>query len=328
MQGCALKTESGDHHDGIILAVEGRMIARRMGNLKLETKSVQMEATLCASAGRLSRALSLCQEGHRLVVGCGLEDSGAELGIIDVEAWVHFMRTNYHLAQEAYSCILRVASPKKLERFYVNSMLNKIHLDSLMGHHTAADMLDRLDAVAETAKRIEFIHAVWYSDLVKAIIKQRAGDPSVVVEYRRCLEIFRGDLWVSCICFQHLSDAYLQEKDVNEALRYAVAYLARSRKTGMYHRLHALRHMADALVAMGEEEAASNLYTVALETFTTMEVKCGRAECLTGLGMVSSIRGDTAAAKQLLTEARELFDEAGRPSDGADVEKRLLGIPL
>ncbi|KAF7358086.1 NB-ARC domain-containing protein [Mycena venus] len=312
MQGCVLKTESGDHQSGIILAFEGRTIARRMGNLKLETKSVQEEATLCASAGQLSRALSLCQEGAPT----------------HIEAWVHFMRTNYCLAQEAYSCILRVASPKKLDRFYVNSMLNKIHIDSLMGHHTAADMLDRLDAVAETAKRIEFISAIWYSDLVKTIIRQRSGDTNVVAEYRRCLEIFRGDPWVSCICFQHLSDAYLQEKEFDEAFRYAVVYFARSQKTGMYHRLHALRRIADTLVAMGEEEVASQLYTVALETFTTMEVKCGRAECLAGLGMVSSIRGNTRVATQLLTEARKLFDEAGRRSDGADMEKRLIRIPL
>jgi len=328
MRGCELKTDSGDHYGGINLAVEGRMIARRMGNLKLEAKAVLSHATLCASSGQLSRALTLCQEGRRLVVACGLEDSGAEMGIIDIEAWAHFMQTNYRLAQEAYSCILRVASPKKLARFYVNSILNTIHMDSLMGHHTAADMLDRLEAVAETAKRIEFILAIRYSDLIRAIIKQGAGDPDAVGEYRRCLGVFRGAPWISCICFQYLGDAYLQENDFDEAFRCAVAYFSQAQKTGMYHRLHALRRMADALLVMGEAESASNLYTVALETFTTMEVKCGRAECLAGLGTVSSIQGNTRAARQLLTEARALFDEAGRRLDGAELEKRLLRMPL
>jgi hypothetical protein len=195
-----------------------------------------------------------------------------DLAIIDIETFVHFMRTNYRLAQEAYSAIMRIASPKKFDRYYVNSAMNAIHIDSQMGHEPR-DILDRLDAVTSVAKRIGFVEAVWYGDILRGEIKQRERDPCVSEDYRRCLDLARAtDIWSECVCLQHLSDLYLQERDFGEAFRWAVSYLARSRKAGMYHTLLALRRLADVLVGKGDTNSAETLYIMGLDAVTWMDV--------------------------------------------------------
>jgi hypothetical protein len=262
----------GKNDGGVQLAVEARIIAHRMGSQKLEARALQMQAMLCASLGQFSRAVSLCEEARRLIAGGELQNSVVDLAIIDIETFVHFMRTNYRLAQEAYSAIMRIASPKKFDRYYVNSAMNAIHIDSQMGHEPR-DILDRLDAVTSVAKRIGFVEAVWYGDILRGEIKQRERDPCVSEDYRRCLDLARAtDIWSECVCLQHLSDLYLQERDFDEAFRWAVSYLARSRKAGMYHTLLALRRLADVLVGKGDTNSAETLYIMGLDAVTWMDV--------------------------------------------------------
>ncbi|KAJ6486327.1 hypothetical protein DFH09DRAFT_1339679 [Mycena vulgaris] len=273
MYACRDRIFTGKHHDDVPLAAEGSVIARRLGNFRLESNALQIQATLCASTGQLSRALILCDEARRLLVACGLQHSTGELAIIDVEAFVHFQRTDYMRSREAYARIMRVASPAKFSMFYVHSVMQTIHLDMLMGHD-ARELLDRLDSVVITAERNAFIHAIWYCDLVRAEIKHREMDrKGATNDYRRCLELFRStDVWGVTVCFEHLSDVYLEEKDLNEAFRWVVSYLAQSRKTGVIQTVQALRRIGDVFIATGDNDTAVALYTVALEAFTGMDV--------------------------------------------------------
>jgi hypothetical protein len=201
--------------------------------------------------------------------------------------------------------------------------MNMIHIDMVMGHD-ARDILDRLDSVAEAAKRIIFPDGVWYCDLVRAELRHREGDRmGAIEEYKRCLELFRSThVWGTCACLVHLSDAYLEEQDLDEAFRWVVVYLAQSRSTGIVHTVQALRRIGDVFAARGDEDTAANIYAMGLEAFTGMGVHCGRAECMVRLGMVA--RGDTAMARQLWIDARELFEEMGQGLAAAEVDKQLI----
>ncbi|KAJ7258620.1 hypothetical protein C8J57DRAFT_1234216 [Mycena rebaudengoi] len=328
MCGCRLKMQCGDPRGGILLATQGRIIARRMGNLILESRAleiqIQIQASLCALSGQLSRALSLCKEARQSLIACGLENSTGYLAIIDIEAVVHLQQTDYRASRASYAEILRIASPLKFDRFCMNSLMRTIHLDVLL-NTDAADILGRLDTVTSIAKRTTASNVIWYCDLVRGEVKHREGDRlGAAAEHKRCLKFFRGaDVWSESLCLEYLSDIYLQERDFDEALRWAGTYLAQSRQTGIIQKLHALRRIGDVLIANGDIEGAATLYTVGFETFTEIGVHCGRAECAVGLGEVSSVRGDTGAAVKLWTEAQEIFNCAGRVLDVADMETKL-----
>ncbi|KAJ7825339.1 hypothetical protein B0H13DRAFT_1918659 [Mycena leptocephala] len=285
-RGCQLKMLAGSHHAAVLLALEGQTIARRLGNCALGSKALQMQAVLCAGLGQLSRALALCCEARRLLVACGLGTSTGEAAILDVEGFVHLQKTDYPRSREAQQAIIGMASAGKFDRFCANALMNTIRIDMLMGHD-ARDILDRLDSVTEMARRIVFPEVFLPCDLVRAELKHREGDRTgAIEEYKRCLELSRStNVFGACACLELLSDAYLEEQDVDEAFRWGVVYLAKSRSTGIVYTMQALRRIGDIFFAMGDENTAEILYTLLLEVFTRMEVHCGRAECMVRLGI-------------------------------------------
>ncbi|KAJ7445327.1 hypothetical protein FB451DRAFT_1376213, partial [Mycena latifolia] len=306
LRGCRLRRLAGNHRDGVRLAVEAQTIARRLGNLKLQSRALWIQALLCVPSGQLSRALRLCEKARSLLVACGLQDSTGELGIIDLEAFVHLQRMDYVQSKEAHARIMRVASQGRFEMFYVHSLMNTIHIDVLLGHATGV-LLERLDTATAHAQRNAFTHAVWYCDLVRAEVKHRDKDGrGAVKDYKRCLELFRGTEASGVgVCLEYLTDVYLEEQDFDEAFRWAVVYLAQSRQTGIVETLQSLRRIGDVFLANGDENTASNLYTVGLEAFTDIGVHCGRAECMARLGAISSRRDEAKTRWLALASPQE-----------------------
>ncbi|KAJ6551048.1 hypothetical protein DFH09DRAFT_1464506 [Mycena vulgaris] len=324
-RGSLLRMMAGAHRPAILLAMESKTIARRMGNSSLVSKALQIEALLCAWLGQLPRALALCQEARGLLVTCGLEASYGEVTILDVEAFVHSQKTDYPRAREAHQVIVNMASPGKFDMYCAIAEMNTIRIDMLMGR-AAQDILDRLSSVMETAERITFPEVVWDCDLTRAQLNHREGDlAGAIEEYKRCLDLARStNVFRACTCLELISDAYLEKQYLDEAFRWVVVYLAQSRKGGIVDTIQALRRMGDLFFAMGDENTAKNLYTLGLEAFTKMEVHCGRAECMVRLGML--VREDTAMVRHLWTDARELFKQAGRTSQAAEIDERLTSL--
>ncbi|KAJ7823734.1 hypothetical protein B0H13DRAFT_1919503 [Mycena leptocephala] len=66
---------------------------------------------------------------------------------------------------------------------------------------------------------------------------------------------------------------------------FLVHSVQRQEKLGIYK---ALQFLGDAFLAQDDEHTAINLFTVALEGFTYMDVHCSRAECMLQLGDISN----------------------------------------
>ncbi|KAJ6611897.1 hypothetical protein B0H10DRAFT_338086 [Mycena sp. CBHHK59/15] len=331
MMGCDIALAAGRHHDGILLAIEGQAVARQMGNFQLESRSMQSHALLCASLGQLSHALELCTKAHALLVACGLHDSIGAITIIDIEAFVYEQRTDYLRTREAYLAIMRLTSLEKSPFFHLNSLMHVIHMDTLIGDSDIPAILPRLDAAAEIAKQIAFPHAVRYCDFAKAEVQHRQqGQPILaLVEYKRCLEFFRAShIWGACICLQNLSDAYLEQQEIEEASRWAVTYFAQARSMSAVHTHHAFQRLGDVFLAWADEETALSLYMLSLEGFTGMDVHRGRAECMTRIGSIFLGRGDVSTARKMWTDARELFMRSCLKSDAAEMERQLACLPV
>ncbi|KAJ7445282.1 hypothetical protein FB451DRAFT_1293032 [Mycena latifolia] len=275
MHGCHMRRSAGNHRDAVRLAVEAQTIARRLGNLKLQSRALWIQALLYVSSGQLSRALRLCENVRSLLVACGLQNSTGELGVNDLEAFVHLQRMDYVQSKEALARIMCAASQGGFEMAYVYSLMNTIHIDVLLGHDTG-ELLERLDTATARAKQNGFTDPVWYCDLVRAEVKHRDKDGrGAAKEYKRCLELFRGtNVFGVVVCLEHLTDVYLEEQDFDEAFRWAVAYLAQSRQTGIVETLQSLRRIGDVFFADGDDYTASSLYTLVLGAFTEMGVHC------------------------------------------------------
>jgi TolA-binding protein len=88
----------------------------------------------------------------------------------------------------------------------------------------------------------------------------------------------------------------------------------------------AFLYLGDVFHSNGDEGTAENLFIVALEGFTQMDVHCSRADCMLRLGDVMKKRRDMARAESLWMEARTLFKQSLQDKGVAEVDIRLCDL--
>ncbi|KAJ7744306.1 hypothetical protein B0H14DRAFT_2637294 [Mycena olivaceomarginata] len=100
-------------------------------------------------------------------------------------------------------------------------------------------------------------------------------------------------------------------------------------KSGRMDNWEFTRHFSfwgDVFVAHKDEETATNLYMVALEGFTYMDVHQSRAECMMRLGDLAEGQGHTSEAISHWKAARPLFEQSLQAKDVAHIDTTLLAV--
>jgi hypothetical protein len=96
-------------------------------------------------------------------------------------------------------------------------------------------------------------------------------------------------------------------------VRWTTVFLVHSIKHKKNLEVHkALQFFGDLFLTQGDESSAINLFTIALEGFTYMDVHCSRAECMIRLGNISKSHGDLPKAMELWDTARPLFEHSSQ----------------
>jgi hypothetical protein len=104
-------------------------------------------------------------------------------------------------------------------------------------------------------------------------------------------------------------------------------YCGRAYKSKDKLALHkALVFLGDVFLATKDDETATNLYIVALEGFTYMDVHCSRAQCMVRLGDLATEQGHTLKAIGFWKRARPLFERSLQVKDVAQIDVRLSTV--
>jgi tetratricopeptide (TPR) repeat protein len=104
---------------------------------------------------------------------------------------------------------------------------------------------------------------------------------------------------------------------------FFVNSVRRKEKLGIYK---ALEFFGDVFLSQGDEHTAINLFAVALDGFTQMDVHCSRAECMLRLGDISKGEGVLLKAVELWTTARPLFEKSSQAKQVEKIDHRLAGV--
>jgi hypothetical protein len=104
---------------------------------------------------------------------------------------------------------------------------------------------------------------------------------------------------------------------------FLVNSLKRKEKLGIYKALH---YFGDVFLSQNDEHTAINLFTVALEGFTEMDVHHSRAECMLRLGDISMRHNDPLKAVEFGERARPLFERSSQAKQVQHIDERLAGI--
>ncbi|KAJ7083777.1 hypothetical protein C8R44DRAFT_53211 [Mycena epipterygia] len=324
-----LKYTLGAYSAGQMHFQEAEQIAQLCGNLYQEAVALGAETTCLISLGNFKESVFLCQRARELLKLCGMQDGAADIFIMVNLAEVHLLKSEYLDARSIHIELAQKTSAEQNPVHHAGSLLNIAEIDVMIG----ADILEvqqSLNKAKPIFSTLWQTNSVNQCEAVLADLYLREGNMVAAQELLQ-QSLMRGlgnDPQVVSYCLERFADiACWVSTNINWSCRWPVIYLAQAQKAQTKLAIYkALRFIGDIFLSEGDENTAHNLFVVALEGFTYMDVHRSRADCMLRLGDIAKHRGDLVKATDLWTEARPLFEWSSQAKDIIQIDTRLASV--
>jgi tetratricopeptide (TPR) repeat protein len=325
----AAKWPVAEYAAGHILASKAQKLAELSANFHEEANALWIESGFCLQLGEYKHTLLLLKRAQeRLKLG-GMSGGHLASGILNTEADTYMLKSEYAEARSINIKISQNTSPEQDMFRHAFALLNLGAIDVILGL-TGYDVKHNLESAKMLLNSIGYVAGVLYCEMRQASLKLEEGDlPTAKTMFQKCLKWSRDkDAQISAHCLGQMADVVRwRVTDFHWTTTYTVVYLAFAQKSKQKHDLHnALRCLGDVFLLEGDNRTAENLFIVALEGYTYMDVHCSRADCLVRLGDIMQKRGDLAGAKSVWMEARPLFERSLQAKGVGQVDSRLAAL--
>jgi hypothetical protein len=242
------------------------------------------------------------------------------------QAEIHLLKSEYAQARSIHSHIAEITSPNENAAAYAYTLLNIAEIDVRIGV-AEQDVHRNLDSARAAFHNLKYQREIIFCDMTLADLELRERKFSLArTLFHRSLNLSLGmDSQITSYHLERLADiSQWNPAGVEGELSWPVVYLGYSHKSKQKLALHkALLFLGDVFISKNNDDTAHNLYTVALEGFTYMDVHSSRAQCMLRLGDLANKRGIISKATELWKAARPLFEQSLQAKDVAQIDARL-----
>ncbi|KAJ7131148.1 hypothetical protein C8R44DRAFT_731413 [Mycena epipterygia] len=321
-----LKFSMGDYHLAQMHAHEAQEIARLSGNIYHEAHTLMTDAMCLTALGNLKESACSCQKARHLLQLCGMQGSQADHSAMIISAEINRQKSEYLEAHHMHIELVQNTLALQDPLYNAYAVLNIAELDVITGVD-ALKVQQNLDNVKAIFSTLGLARSVNQCETILADLHLREGNEMVAKTlFQQCLNaVWGNDNQAISYCLERLADIgrWISTID-NRSYRWPVIYLVHAQETDEKIALHkALCFMGDVFLSEGDEHTAHNLFVVALEGFTYMDVHRSKADCMLRLGDIAKNRGDLVKASELWKEAHPLFERSSQAKDMAKIDTRL-----
>jgi tetratricopeptide (TPR) repeat protein len=324
-----LECHIGEYSSSLTYAREAAEIANLSGNLHGEAMALRVEGICFQSRGDFKNAILRLHRARERLELCGVSGGNLEIITMNDEAQVHLLKSEYVEASTMHNQIVQIISAERDPALYASSIMNFAELDILTGA-SALDVLHNLDKAKSMYRAMKSFGGLASLDAISADLELREGNTATAnVGLQGCITSMRGhSSELVAYCLERLANVTLWEiADFESASAWTVIYLAEAQKSTEYLDLHkSLLFLGDVFLSNGDETTAHNLFVVALDGFTAMDVHRSRAQCMIRLGDLAKQHGDLSKAVELWNGARPLFERSLQLNDAAKIDSRLAAV--
>jgi hypothetical protein len=272
--------------------------------------------------------INLCRAKELLSI-CGLSGSELDYYIRLNQAEIHIIKSECAQAKAIYSHVVETTSPDQNAYAYGCALLNIAGINIMTGQPTGKDeVCQHLGRAKEVFKDRNLEAEIAYCDMFWTDMEFKEGKLDFVkLKFSHYINAARGkDMQIMSFCLERLADVNAWQSVESQSI-WPVIYLAHAHKSKQKWDLHkALLFLGDLFISHEDEHMAQNLWTVALEGFTYMDVHCSRAQCMLRLGDLAKKRREISTAVEFWKSARPLFERSSQAKDMAQIDLRLTAV--
>jgi tetratricopeptide (TPR) repeat protein len=318
-----LKYRTGDYYTAQAHIAEALQLSKLIPNLYLEATALWIGALCSGYLGNFLQAIDSLHRGRMILGICGLAGGDLDHKLANQQGEIHFLKSEYAQARSIHSQIVATVSPDQNAYTHAISLLNVAHIDAICGD--MQDVYNKLNQVKEIYNKFASPTEIIYYNATEADIELREKKFDLAkIRFRECLHSSWGtDSEVESFCLERLADITAWPSSEWQ-FRWPVTYLGYAYKTKDNFTLQkALLCLGDVFIINKDGKTAENLYMLALEGFTQMDVHRSRAQCMIRLGDLANEQGHTSKAISLWQTAQPLFERSLQARDVAQIDVRL-----
>ncbi|KAJ7255118.1 hypothetical protein B0H12DRAFT_1218889 [Mycena haematopus] len=321
-----IKWRKGEYNTSQVLANEAHELAQLCGNLYQQANALRVKAMCAQSLGNLKDCLYQLQTARELLGLCGMSRGALDFQLRMTVATTHMEKSEYAKARGLFTQIASEMSVEQEQGDLGIIMINIGQIDVITGA-SKQDVLRSLEMAKTIFNSVEHFAGTTYYKIMLAYLELREGDVlAAKSHFEECLHwSWTGHTQVSSFCLEKMADiGRWGPENFDWASTSGIVHLAFSQKMkqklGLYK---ALCSMGDMFLSNGDDLTAENLFAVALEGFTKMDVHQSRADCMLRLGDIAAHRGNNSEAEMQWRNARPLFELSSQVQDITKIDAKL-----
>lgn len=316
----------GEYMVGRMQAHEAQRLGKLSANLQDEARALRTEAMCSMAIGNYKDSIHLLHRARECMGLCGMPGANTDLHITISEAEVHFLKSEYAEARSLQEHIAKMTSDLQDKFLHTFALLNIAEIDVMIGA-AQTDVQQNLQIANKMFQSTQYATGLNYCNMIMGELHLRDGNTlEAKAQFQQCLSSTWGkDDQVVSYSLERLADICRWDaRDFDWSSAWAVVYLAHAHKLQQKLEVHkALLFLGDFFIGYGDQDTAHNLFTVALDGFTHMDVHRSRADCMLRLGDLAQNQGDVVQAEKLWREARPLFEQSLQAGDVQKIDSRL-----
>ncbi|KAJ7916875.1 hypothetical protein B0H13DRAFT_2446285 [Mycena leptocephala] len=298
-----IKRYLGDYPEAQAHAYEAQNLAKTCADLYTEAEALLLEAICWYTMGNYKQGISLSNQAKHPLHLCGMSGGYLYHNIMNNQAEIHKLKSEYVEARSIHISILQAASVDHDPYFHAVTLLNIAEIDVSIGA-PQEDVQRSCNIARDIFETQGYSPGVMICDTTVAELYLREGN---MLAAKTLLE----SCWGTPGLMSSWTTIFLMHS------------LKHKEKLGIHE---ALQFLGDLFLAQDDRHTAISLFIVALEGFTYMDVHRGKAECLLRLGDISKGQGNLLKAVELWETARPLFERSSQTEQVGRVDERLAGV--
>jgi tetratricopeptide (TPR) repeat protein len=321
-----LKLRTGDYSTVMMHVNEAQRLSKLSANLYEEARALWIEALCSTQLGAYQNSIIQFKRARDILGLCGLSGSSFDYTMRKGQAEVHLLKSEYAEARSIYTQIVKTTSADQNAHAYAFALLNIAQID-VMIDGTEQDINNNLNNARTMFNNLKYPTEI--CDMVLADLHLRKSNTSSASTlFLKSLHLSWGmDTEITSYCLERLADESQWGGDNSVQSHWPMVYLGFAQRSKQKLALHkALLLLGDVFISDKDEETAYNLYDVALEGFTYMDVHCSCAQSMLRLGDLAHKRGDISKATEFWKAARPLFEQSLQAKEVDQINARVATV--
>jgi tetratricopeptide (TPR) repeat protein len=326
---CDILIVTGMPLSALTHAKEAHQYAEHIGVMYAQAFFLSSQGRCHTLLANYWHAQQLLQKARQILATLGQQQSGLEYTILNWQAEIHLMKSEYLQSRDLQVTIASRYQPTSYDGILAN--LNIALVDIATGADSKI-ICQNLDMDQSHSKALYGRRAKQTSlmvDYVAAELWLRDGALGTAkAMFEKCCALSPDiSIELTVLCLERLGDLSTGMNDIQITLRWTGIFLGLALKCKEKRQtMQAFRCLGQIFSAEGDNETALNLFTVALDAFTFMDIHHWRADCMVRIADILNNHGEVMKAVELWKAARPLFERSSQMKDIVKIDAKLAEV--